>query len=358
MRPGCTLEKSIVILCLISILYGCVPRRESDYRMPVFEQELAIAPVQLCELSEYNYIHSISVCGDYLVMVAYNLRTEQYLHLVDKKTGEIIRSTGSRGRGPGELMGVPELSCDSGKIFLYDRVSRKTNVYDIEKLLLGLSSYIETIQENNPPLCSMLYGPGGKRLLIDNESYTKQDTITKPRIVLFNGAHISTYEQYPLEDRRKTWFMYSSPDITVSPDFKKMAIAPTGAGGGAILERFDMTDRIRIRGIDNMIPVDFEVEKGDIVETANSMYGFNNLTSTERRIYGGMVDPGISLKEIREKKGYIFPYVVEFDWNGKAIRRFRLHYNVENLAVEKDGSVLYIVYGDKNRNNYLGRIAL
>ena len=59
MRPGCTLEKSIVILCLISILYGCVPRRESDYRMPVFEQELAIEPVQLCELSEYNYIHSI-----------------------------------------------------------------------------------------------------------------------------------------------------------------------------------------------------------------------------------------------------------------------------------------------------------
>ena len=358
MRSGCALEKSIVILCLISILCGCVTRRESDYRMSVFEQDLAITPEQLCELSDYNYRHSISVCGDYLIMVAYNLRTEQYLHLVDKKTGEIIRSTASRGRGPGELMSVPELSCDSGKIFLYDRVSRKTNVYDIEKLLLDLNSYIESIQENNPPLCCMLYGPGGKRLLIDNESYTKKDTITKPRIVLYNGAHISTYEQYPLEDRRKTWFMYSSPDITVSPEFKKMAITPTGAGGGAILERFDMTDKIRIRGIDYMIPVDFEVERGEIVETANSMYGFNNLTSTERRIYGGMTDPEISLSEIREKKDHLFPYVVEFDWNGKAIRRFRLHYNVENLAVEKDGRILYIVYSDKDHINYLGRIPL
>ena len=347
----------LILLLSILCLYSC-EQKQDEYSIPKFKKELSKEFDLLGKELEFGSVNSIGLYKDYLVLVALDSRTSRFLHIVDKRTGEFIFSTAALGRGPGEIANTPYMSLVGHECYLYDRMSQVTQVYDLDLVLKGEVGFSRTIEERSltfPPI-GIYYGPEGK-VVFSNESYIQRDpTMTEPRIVLEEGSAQYTYNEYPIPDRVRTWYMYMTPHLAFSPDFSKMAVVPAY---GAILERFNLSEGISLIGTDRFVEPDFTIKdnRPDFSEHAIP-YGFTNLTCTNNKIIVGMVGEVVSGLGTRKLDFPHFPIIAVLDWNGRPLMKVRNSLNIECLAYDEDEDVVYAVVRDSKDISYLGKMAL
>lgn len=351
------LFKGIILLLSILCLYSC-EQRQDEYSIPKFKKELSKEFELLGKELEFGSVSSIGLYKDYLILIALDSRTSRFLHIVDKRTGEFIFSTAALGRGPGEVSNTPYMSLVWQECYLYDRMSQVTQVYDLELVLKGEIGFSRTIQERalTFPPTGVYYGPEGK-VVFSNESFIQRDSsMTESRIIFDNGAAQYTYNEYPIPDRVRTWYMYMTPHLAFSPDFSKMAVVPAY---GAILERFSLSGGISLMGTDRFVEPDFTIKgnRPDFSEHAIP-YGFTNLTCTNNKILVGMVGEVVSGLGTRKLDFPHFPIIAVFDWNGRPLIKVRNSLNIECLAYDENEEVVYAVIRDSEDLSYLGKMKI
>ena len=355
-----TISKYSVFLLLSCLLaFSCEQRKnKEEYSLPKFKQEFTREFEILGSELELGLVSSIKTYKDYLILLGQNRWTKQYLQIIDKKTGKIIHSSVAFGRGPGEVLGPRCLSIIGQECFLYDWSSDVIQVYDLERILQGEVGYCRTIQDLDVPPSTVgcFYGPAG-RLVFRNESFIQQEGYQPiPRIILNLDETQYTYDEYPVLDRVRSYWMYMTPYLTISPDFSKMAVVPAY---GAILERFNISGGISLMGVDRFISPDFAIvgTNPDFSEHAIP-FGFTNLTSTNEKIFIGMVDKVVSGTGTQSLEYPHFPVLAVFDWNGRPLVRVRNSMNIECLGYDEREGVAYAVLRNAEDARYLGKMKI
>ena len=346
------------LLLSCSLFFSCGQGEQGDYSLPKFKQEFSREFEIIGQEMDLTRVASIQCYKDYLVLLSLDPWTQKYLQIVDKKTGTILQSSVARGRGPGEVLPTPWLSLIGQECILYDRSLQGAHVYDLEKILQGEVGFCRTIQERESDVSpiGVFYGPTGK-VRFSNESFIQRDSSrTVSRIILEQDAKRYIYNEYPVPDRVRSYWMYMTPYLTFSPDFSKMAVVPAY---GAILERFDLSEGISLLGTDRFIEPDFML-KGTSPDFSDHAipYGFTNLTSTNDRIFVGMVGEVVSGSGTRNLEFPHFPILAVFSWDGKPLMKVRNSLSIECLGYDETEGVVYAILNDADGNRHLGRMKI
>lgn len=356
--------KNINLSLLTLVLLGCffaVSCRQADrqeYVFPKFEKEFAqefelVGPELYLEGA-----YSIHPYGDCLIIISHDESTSMFLHVWDKKTGEIIRSAVPNGRGPGELLFPPRVTLIGNECYLYDPQQKVTQVYDLDRILRGENGYLWTLLEQVKAFTQGVYhGTDDRAVVFSNESFVQQDSSRAvTRIVFEKGTERHAYNEYPVEDRARSWWMYMTPYLTISPDFTKMAVAPAY---GAILERFELSDGISLMGADRFIKPDFMLNGNNPDFSHYAIpFGFSGLASSNDRIFAGMVKEAVSGQGSRNLEFPVCPMLAVFGWDGRPLMRIRTSFQIDELAYDEAEGVLYAVLRDADRISYIGKMKI
>lgn len=356
-----SLLNTLLLLFAFLLFLSCEQgKRQDGYSLPDFKKEYTREFEIIGQELDFARVSSIKSYKDYLILVGQNRWTKQFLHVMDKKTGAIIHSSVAFGRGPGEVLSAPWFSLVGQECYLYDQSLDATQIYDLERILQGEIGYSQTIRDLEAPPFTIgyFYGPEG-RVIVRNESFIQRDSSqTMPRIILdLDEAHY-TYNEYPVSDRVRSYWMYMTPYVTISPDFSKMAIVPAY---GAILERFSLSEGIMLMGVNRFIAPDFTIEGTNPDFSDRFPLGFTNLTSTNDKIIAGMASKellGLGMQEIQKLKSPHFPILAVFDWDGHPLVGVRNSMNIECLGYDEEEDMVYAVVLDANGSKHLGRMRL
>ena len=355
------LPDTLILLLSCSLFFSCGQGKQNEeYSLPRFKQEFTREFEILGSELDLGLVSSIKTYKDYLILLGQNRWTKQYLQIIDKKTGEIIHSSAAFGRGPGEVLMPKWLSLIGQECYLYDPSSDVAQVYDLEQILQGEVGYSRTIRELDiPPFTvACFYGPGG-RVVFRNETFIQREgSQPMPRIILDLDEAQYTYDGYPVPDRVRSYWMYTQPHLTISPDFSKMAVVPEY---GAILERFSLSGGISLMGVDRFIAPDFAIKDTNPSFSENFPLGITSITSTNDKIIVGMVGEdlsGLGIREVSELKSPLFPYLAVFDWNGRPLVRVRNSMNIECLGYDEEDGMVYAVLRDSDNTRYLGKMRI
>lgn len=342
-----------------SFAVSCRQGHKGEYALPEFEKEFAKEFEIVGPELDFGGFCSIYPYGEYLILEAYDGRTTQFLHIWDKNTGEIVRSAVLEGRGPGELLFHPVVSLIGNECYLYDRQQRVTQIYDLDQILQGENGYLGTLLERVGAFTEGVYhGPDDRSVCFSNESFVQQDSSRlSPRIVLEKGTERYEYNEYPFPDRERTWSMYNTPYLTISPDFSKMAVVPAYGG---ILERFDLSDGISLLGVDKFVEPDFDVRNGMAVFTEDRPLPicFSGLSSTKDRIFTVMDEKGAWWLTPDGPRDHHLTVVAVFDWEGHPLMRIRTSSHIDNLAYDEAEGVLYAVLSDADNVLHIGKMKI
>ena len=351
----------ILLLSLLALL-SCGGGREEagEYVFPKFDwEERREFELITPELAPLSRVGDLAVYGDYLAVVSLDLRDGGFLHLIDKRTGERVGSTAAYGRGPGELLSTPQMRISGHECNLYDRVAQKTQVYDLDALLAGEPSFLRT-----RPSHLLWHSPTGvfeqedRAVALTNRSPLATALYQEDaRLVLETESDTFEYDEYPIDDLERTWFMYMTPYMAVSPDFDRLAVVPAHGG---IVERFELSeDGIRLLGVDRFMAPDFEVKNGERVFSDERPLPtcFSGLAASEERIFAGMVDEDIPP---RGRPGLsAIPVLAVFDWSGRALYRARTSVRqIESVAYDASENTVYASVCDDDGRRYLGKMKL
>lgn len=335
---------------------SCGRPKEDDgrYALPVFKHEYEADFDWVTDtLGEFGHIEALIPYRENLLMVAHSYRSnETYLHVIDKKTGTIIQDAVQYGRGPGEAVSTPTVCILGDVLYLDDRMALSSLRYDLSGLPDSTVRYLGKEDIAGHPT-KTVYG-SDRQLILTNASYLEDSQASIwDRITLQTGKEEWTYNEYPVEDRKLTWFMYNEPRVVVSPDWTRLAIAPVY---GSLLEIFDIKGGITPIRTRRFIPADFEVKRANIELTSKTSYGLKSLVSTKTRIYACMVEGKYPFKVLMERKMPLFPMLVIFDWEGNPQTSIKTLWDIYCIAYDEKEDAVYAMLRGPEQSFCLGRM--
>ena len=133
-----------IIYCIFNLCFfiGCTTPRDNKINyIEEFKWEDSCT-IDLCVLNDtslWKYPRQIE-CLDSVLIILDDV-DNHFLHLYNANSGSFIMNFSKKGQGPGELLSCEKfhLSKDKKKLSVYDILSRKIVVYDIDSMLIGKS---------------------------------------------------------------------------------------------------------------------------------------------------------------------------------------------------------------------------
>lgn len=306
------------------------PTATADVTATVHESESLAVPTDL------------EIVGEYLVLV--DRRADHPIHVLDAGSGELVRSFGREGDGPGEYRALRSVSAvpGSGSAFwAFDmRQSRLTYVdladeaalerpweADMVKLESTASvTGVEVDQDRNVVASGLfaegrlaLFAPDG-RMLEAVGALTMSPEVEAPASVL-QHAYMGKMEAHPDRTRLAIGLRHASRIEIRGTDGS--LIAMTESAVEPFEPRFDTAD----------------TERGPVMRTDETLrFGYVDVAVTPSRIYG--------LYSGRTRAGNpgsanFGDQVHVFAWTGELLEVIKLDEDLIALAVEADGSTMY-----------------
>ena len=343
-------------LVFLGVIHSCQPRTsDSDhYRYPEFSSEYSSSFELLGEPLFLVNVHHLNLYGNHMLLFSNNLPNGLRMQVYDKKDGSFVRDGLHSGRGPGEVLHIASSSIINGILYVFDDLSNSVSSYGIDKLLDGLpSSYLGTETRPTGGARDIRFMEDGDWLVLRNASplVTEEDDFIRLERI---GRCNDRFNGYPLEDRAMTWNMYQQPEVTISPDNKKYAIASTE---GCILETFSLTNGIVPLATRYMIKPDFIAGRSSINSFGpDYQHGISSMDSTNDLILASSTDGKTPEKTIESKGLPRYPYIAVFDWRGKPKYRIKTDYSVIRIAYDAREKNLYAALLDDEGIYHLGRM--
>lgn len=291
------------------------------YEPPVFEQECRQNMTMISEIVAPAMILDMDVYHDYVLLMY--LADSKWIHIYDKTTGNLLKSSLTMGRGPGESIGSIEFTINkgTGDTYVFDKQSKKLLTFQIDSIIADRVDIEETANDYNDLKALYTVGDG----IEIHEKY--QDGNARYSLIR-NGSLKSTYNDYPVEDPDLAFRLYNDHRWSVSPDNKKMAV---GTLSGAILEGFDLSD-----GTIHPLWTHYYVEPLYNTTTRTLDYdkngiGFADVYATDELIYtsyGG-------------NKDYSFKNIAIFDWNGAPLKRIETDVDLVKICFDERENAVY-----------------
>ena len=352
----------VITAAAVAALAGCSEQEKYDYPDFKIERE-AEFELLTGELESISVPSDMYLSGDYIVIIGYDRVNQTFVHIYDREKGSLVADGIRMGRGPKEIM-IPVLNSmnyNEESVVIYDSGAGRISVPVESFVSAGLAAVGQEPYEI-PSFISCLMDAGDLRVVIRAVPSGKDiPDMTRIEIQTEDGAVLYRYNEFPdIGDISLCRSIYSFTTGTVSPDGKKMALAPSSWGG--ILEFFSLEDGIENRKTEYMFSPGVRSPDGMNIElTEDAASGFQDLYATDERLYGA-VGNGVRFlsnnKLPLEDRLLTSPDVVIFDWKGRAVEKIETDYNVLCLCTDEEKGELYAVISDVYQRNYIGKLSI
>lgn len=344
------LLRFVVFVCYILILTDCKSRAE--YVAPSFARQHHAKVTILNDKDLEWFAKRIIEYKDYLIVLESDPATKTHLHFFDKYTGNKVADYVPDGRGPGEGVLFSGLWEDTDCYRLVEMMLRKVISFHPDSLLaMGSPAFADSSYEV-PPFNLWNYFSKGLQIHL-GQTFSKsglrnQDAV---RILVKKNGITSSFNDYPVAETEDKWFLHAhSQALTVSPDRTRMAI---GSNYGAILEIFDISDKIHMITTRKFLQPQYKVDKNfDLEYTEQTVACFRDMFSTNDKLYTTYEEaPFVSLP-CKSPSG-----IAVFDWEGNPLELITIEgYGILCFYVNEAERTIYANLQDKDTNYYLAKI--
>jgi hypothetical protein len=299
------------------------------YQAPVFPNEDEIHFEIINDSFLTMGVFYMDICDSLLVMCSPMMTP--IVNIFNKETGVLIKSVGTIGQGPEELVNPSTCSFDHKNKILYILDDGKRSVFGFN---------IPNIIHNTRPFLE-------QKRLWEQESIIISIHHLKDSLFIAHGQPegliVSTIHE---NSYRKTLEYESHPDIkpfewfhimhdlainTVSPDGSKYILA-TILGGILDIHSIN-SEEIKLTTRKNFYKPVYDIQGGTIMFIDETIFGFYSLSSTEDFLYVavyGKVNPTEQPKTIWK-----------FDWDGNPVTTYNCNYSIEGFVVDEQAEQIY-----------------
>ena len=329
-------NRSAYLVLLLICLYGC--DKTSKNQLLVFK-ETRQATIEICSTPlSLNTYKDLWVVDSLYLVVGFDKQSEKYLHVFDRKSGQYINSFVDRGRSGNEIMSVSETWLSGDKLYIWDGVQKSLFACDLTGIdkqgILSLSEcLINSPDDYKYP--HVLFN-GSHAIMLGNASFLENAPINNyPRLSVENyeTGELSSLNTYPVEDRFKTWWMYTQPAFATREDFTKFVVL-SNAYYGCILEIYDVTSGIiHCERTLTLVPPAFEGKANGVIPDQELCLGAIDAVCTDNYIivaYDG--ETKVSDKETAPS----FNKILWFDWEGNPVRRVNIDKSIVCLSTSNE----------------------
>ena len=259
---------------------------------------------------------------------------EHYLYNYSLNTNKFSKPYASKGRGPGEIMGMASIGIYNDHLWINDFTGKKMMLLDKNKAVLkaSASDYKEYSFKNNRFFDIKLID---NLQCIATGSETSKSKIqildlTRGEIVKEFGKLKSYSEGFPIHVITKA----SLTQSYLRPTSDKLVLAYFHTD---IIEIFDLNTgkSVALQG----------PEKFDIDFTVHNNHWFENDKTRVTFIGGSVTNDNIYLlysgKKFNEEKAFRGSYVFVYDWNLNPVKKITLDKEVYQICVSEDNKTLY-----------------
>ncbi len=332
------------LLPLLFFLCGC-GTKDPQFEMPSFEQEVH-GRVELLFPEDLPYRVACVVPYESHLLL-FGCWPKGRLHVLDKQSGEVLRSVFLGGRGPIDLSNnmCTDFNPRTGEVTMSDFITRRILRFRIDDVMNNLRPAIEKTSDN---LCNWSKGVfflDDDRMLMAH-NFSRSSMAAKERFVIYEGdSAVFVYNEFPIKTETNINFrLYQQSHISISPGRDKLVEGTSM--NGALLEVFDLaSDRIAPRWTKYLIEPRYDHATGRYSE--QRLFGFTDVYAAEDCVVTVLGD---------DKQDKVRSICI-FDWEGRPVKRIVLEddYSVEKACMDESGTI-YAVVEDKDAYLYLVRI--
>ena len=320
----------IIIHILLLLLLFCSSCKDKTiiYKAPEFNNHYQANGKILNDTVIFSHAEQLNVVDSLLIMADY--RFDKYIYIFNINTGELLCTSGRKGRGPGELITPTQISINkqTKDLYVHDYGKHKLFCYSIPEILAGSDLPYEEIALN--------------------QALAKQDHISFYKDSLFishgynNRLLIASLGDYKIEDNEpypeivspvKDWnlFLQNWSCSTFDPD-RNRYVRATLIGG--IMEIFTISNKgVQLEQRHFFYEPLFEKKGSLYLPVPETVYGFRLLAASKMYIYASMI--GLTNPQSLPKTIY------RFDWQGIPVDCIETPYEIENFIVSEDDSCIY-----------------
>ncbi len=304
---------------------------------------------------------------EHLITIDYS-NSNKFLAVADLKK-ETIDHQISKGIGSCHFLSPRSLREDytDNSLFVYDDLLRKIVFFDLDDSKLKLKKIKKKVYNKKKSKPGVLVRIDSCRILLDgifkgrDEKYQIRDL--ESGASSYFGKHSDFVERDTLSSGE--CFMAMQGAIVLRPD-SKMAVYASYKGG--VIDFIDLSkDSVEINRKEYFVPKveilsdkqrRFSVRPFQLAKGA--LEGFYDVKATQNHVYllfsGNEIIPCGTKPDETCKKNRAFPTLLQFDWEGHPLKRWKFDRNIKFFDVNPETNQIYVLVKDSTNTLLKGII--
>jgi len=282
----------------------------------------------------------VAVVGRYVIAI--DERADSVIKVVNRVSGQYVRSFGRRGRGPGEFEGpwsITSVEGSSSAFWVYDATLRRLTHVDLDadflqpgrvgRRMLTLKSgftvldpaFVDTV------IVAVGFLPSGRLAFFSDSG----------ELIRTGGGDPPGDPSVPVAVRNHAY----QAELAVSPDRTRLAVANRHAGSIEFY-RADGTPVSRVSGPLVFDPILLVARRGQVPAFASDerlRFGYIAVAATRDRVFA--LFSGRTRRDFPGAAAYGRSVHV-FDWEGRLLQVYDLEGDALAVAVDSAGTTLYV----------------
>ena len=293
---------------------------------------------------EFAVPGQMAVVGNHLVVL--DTGSDSAVHLVDRVDGELLRSYGHKGGGPGEFRTAWSVDAPppAEGFWVFDASLSRTTYIDLSRLLLHPDSVVPRILNLRGPaqLMAPMWTSGGSMLsggFFGEHRLAKLDSA---------GALVAMVGPPPAGD--------SLIPTTVRQEIHQgIAVANPSHDrfvlGSSLVPRIEVFDTQGTLLTTAAVPIEWDLRAGDLYSlehfmfTQDTRYAYMGVAASDPWFFG-LFSGRTRRSHPRPERPDFAENVHVFDWSGGFVGNIHLDAEVVSIAVDPEGKTLYVLEND------------
>lgn len=292
--------------------------------------------VEFRNLVEFPYGNprTMEISGSTLVLGNYASGQEFFLHNYSLNTNKFSKPYITKGRGPGEIMGMANFGFYDNYLWINDFTGKKMKLVDKNKAILSSS---DTDFKDYSFKENRFY----RSILTDNLQYigTGNET-SKFKVQVIDLSTAKVVEEF---GELKSYSKDLPLNAIVQASLTQTLLKPTrdklvlGYIHTDIIEIFDLgrKESISLQGPEKF-DLDFSIQNSRWIENKNTRLAFIGGAVTNENIY--LLYSG---KKFNEENSFRGNYIFVYDWEMNPVKKIILNREVYQISISEDGKELY-----------------
>lgn len=340
-----TVTGSLIVSALAVVLWPA-PQARSSGLGPTDLDHTSLRPSELqgrlwTRSEAMGLPGDIEVMGNHLVLV--DRLGAPALHIIERRTGELVASIGQEGDGPGEFRAPVALDPVAGSTAVW--------VFDVGLQCLTrvdlVDGRLRAPLEQSPALRLRADAPILQPVWVDGDRLLAHGFVLGGRLAEFDTEgrfvrSVGPLPPNPTEIPASVLQHAYQGTLAARPDRSRLVLATRHAamleiyrGGGTLVGRFDgpfaFEPQVSVR----------EASRGPVMASGDDLrFGYVDVAATDEHIYA--LFSGRTRAGFPGRANYA-EYVHVFDWEGTFLEAFRLDIDAFSIAVHEEEGTLFAV---------------